>query len=221
MTARDIQRRLILDRWDRSTVFPNFTPAKWWECDVFELTKAGFFREYEIKLTRSDFRIDAKKIRKRWTRNGNARAHDGPCKFYFVAPAGVIPLNELPEWAGLIVCETRTTRAFKALPGTRDVFTHVEKEAPQLHKVKAVDSVLAAVHKAGYWRFLRALLHNDFTTRNETETEKENGAVDQDARRDQTENEAQMVEAERPSLATSFSQQIPIKAASSVRVTCT
>ena len=38
MTARDIQARLLVDRYKRSLCIPNYTPARWWECDVFEVT---------------------------------------------------------------------------------------------------------------------------------------------------------------------------------------
>jgi len=72
ITARDIQRALILPRYRQSTVMPNYTPRGWWECDVFELTKAEMFVEYEIKLSRADFRADRNKgevlcyVRIRW-----------------------------------------------------------------------------------------------------------------------------------------------------------
>lgn len=39
----------------------NYTPSRWFECDAFEVTKAGYFREYEVKLTVQDFRADTRK----------------------------------------------------------------------------------------------------------------------------------------------------------------
>ena len=65
MTARDIQRRLLFDLYRTSTVIPNYTPRRWWECDVWEITKAGYFREYEIKVSRADLLGDLKRPDKR------------------------------------------------------------------------------------------------------------------------------------------------------------
>lgn len=120
MTEMDIQRRIIIDRYRRSFVMANFTPRGWWECDVFELTPAGYFREYEIKLTRSDFRADAAKVRSIWSPVDGLRGRDwdrgeikkhaqieaalktGPNRFWFVCPADLVIATELPSWAGLI-----------------------------------------------------------------------------------------------------------------------
>lgn len=162
VNARDIQRALIRKRWLRSICCPNYTPTKWFECDVFELTKAGFFREYEIKLTTSDFRADAKKAQRRWNgeitegrkflydeRNKHealkGRDARGPSKFWFVAPEGVIPANELPEWAGHILVTPRLNLV-------------ETKPAPQLHRAKIDEKLRTDVHTTAYWRFMRMFL---------------------------------------------------------------
>ncbi len=171
MTARDIQRRLIVDRYRRSFVLHNYTPAKWWECDVFECTKAGYFREYEIKITRGDFNADAKKRETLWIeRSGDngrwgfdrqpgrtkhsllqQRSTDGPSQFWFVSPMGVIMHDELPEWAGLIWCHANGNR-----PPFNIRFDEVVR-APNLHRNKLADSVLNHARGVCYYR-----LHNLF-----------------------------------------------------------
>ena len=62
MTERDIQIA-IWWAWGKAghCCMPNYTPRDWWECDVFCVSKAGYFTEYEIKLTAQDFRADAQK----------------------------------------------------------------------------------------------------------------------------------------------------------------
>lgn len=130
MTARDIQRRLCHDRFREAFVVPNYTPARWWECDVFEVSKAGYFREYEVKVTMKDFRADAEKAEermrfvdepagRRWEKRVIGNKHEllgdpwrafisgwnVPVSFVFVVPediaAGV--RAELPSFAGLVV----------------------------------------------------------------------------------------------------------------------
>jgi hypothetical protein len=76
MNAREIQQRLIVERYRRGICVPNYTPKDWWECDVFELTPAGYFREYEIKMTVADFRADAA------TRNNDFKIGDGVYPIY-------------------------------------------------------------------------------------------------------------------------------------------
>lgn len=159
LTARDIQRRLISDRYQRNFVMPNYTPINWFECDVLELTAAGFFREYEIKLTRSDFKADAEKVKYKWeitagrfdrsigvtkhNRLGNADLH-GPSRFYFVVPRGLIAENEIPAWAGLIVC-WRVERHSRLA-----CFT--VKEAPVIHRHKANPDIRTNAAATCYWR---------------------------------------------------------------------
>ena len=63
LTALDLARAIIGDRWLRATIIPTYTPPGWWECDVCEITDAGYMHEFEIKMTRGDFRADAKKTR--------------------------------------------------------------------------------------------------------------------------------------------------------------
>lgn len=163
MTARDIQRSLLLDRYRRNLCCPNYTPNRWWECDVFELTASGFFVEYEIKLTRSDFKADAMKVKRHW--NGafdrDEKKHDllaaadvnGPSRFYYVVPEGLIEQSELPLWAGLITCTMRSAPSAK--------FPVIIKEAvkaPRLHKRKLNEQVATHVRSIFYYRFMNLLL---------------------------------------------------------------
>lgn len=101
-----------------------------WESDVFAITPSdGMAYEFEIKVSRSDFRADFEKQEKhRWLSNhrlpmllrrGRERSASAklgarstftylprvetiPNRFYYVAPAGVIPKDEVPRYAGLI-----------------------------------------------------------------------------------------------------------------------
>lgn len=52
---------------------------------------------YEVKITRQDFR------RETYQKQRGARLFSD--KFYFIAPKGVIPHDEVPDWAGLIEVE--------------------------------------------------------------------------------------------------------------------
>lgn len=156
MNERDIQRQLMAVRYRRSFVLPNYTPLNWFECDVFELTEAGYFREYEIKLTLSDFKADQNKWLKTYDRirrieithakhemlkHGDRR---GPCQFWYVAPVGLLSPEIVPQWCGLIEIETSANRR---LWETKEL-----KPAPKLHKQKAIKEIGEHAESVCYWR---------------------------------------------------------------------
>lgn len=177
MTALDIQRVLMVTRYRRNTVMPRFTPRRWFECDLVEITPAGFWREYEIKVTRADFRADRLKgpdlrtvvIRRsmgktletqpKWERLAQSDP-SGPNAFWFVAPEGVIPRDELPPWAGLIEMRPHVSR-YKWQSGTAwgQITEVLTVEAPKLHSEKADPKVSEKIREACYYRFLTRELH--------------------------------------------------------------
>lgn len=70
---------------------------------------------FEVKISRADFRRDvASEIKQR-----GAKLYSN--EFYFVAPAGVIPQDEVPDWAGLMEAYPRTKE------NELDFFTNVGK----------------------------------------------------------------------------------------------
>lgn len=157
--AGSIATRFMLykQRWLRGFCLPNFTPPNWWECDIFELTKSGFFREYEIKTSRSDFLIDASKGGyKRWKRNylnevGELpKKHDllanksaqGPSQFYFITPPDLGVEEEVPSFAGHIhILERNKKFYFKEI-----------KPAPRLHGTKCDKATEEKAREACYYR---------------------------------------------------------------------
>jgi hypothetical protein len=164
MTAWDAQRTIMIGRIRRHFVLPNYTPADWWECDVFEVSAAGYFREYEVKLTRADFKVDRQKERRRWDVEAGAvrtlepqRKHEllaaadrrGPRQFWFVTPVGLITRLELPPWAGLIELQP------VGGPSSRRWATTEVVAAPRLHRQKLEGRTLEHARGVCYYR-----LHN-------------------------------------------------------------
>lgn len=148
MNARLIQRRLMMDFGKRSFVIPNYTPARWFESDIFEITKAGYFREYEVKMTRADFKADALKYsqkgNKHWMLlNGSV---DGPTEFYFVCPEGLIDRSEIPSWAGFFVA--------RPLTSGKAIYVQRLIKAPRLHRKKLDSEIERHAHGVCYWRYV-------------------------------------------------------------------
>jgi len=153
ITYADIEYALMHDRAQRHTVMPRYTPTHWWECDVIEITGAGYMREYEIKMSLQDFRADAKKERLAW---GYPRVPEhkhtqlatgdkkGPNYFFYVCPSGVLPIEQIPVWAGLIEVSRVEWSNYPALK--------IVKAAPKLHGEKKEDSFRTYITGTAYGR---------------------------------------------------------------------
>ncbi len=110
-------------------VIPNFY-IHGSEMDILKLTPAGVLSEYEIKISRADFKADLNK-NTGWKDGGGKKHHAlsggrRACnKFYFVVPEDLITVEECPRYAGLIYYH----------PDYHYDFTYA-KTAPTLHKEK-------------------------------------------------------------------------------------
>lgn len=105
-----------------------------WESDFFCVNRQGYSFEFEVKISRSDFKADFTKKRhsiiknggytRRWTQGGIEHSQFVEHKFipnrlYYAVPDGMISADELPDYAGLIYVNSHAT---------------VIKRAPFIHK---------------------------------------------------------------------------------------
>ena len=91
-----------------------------WEIDVCSLNKNGYLTEFEVKISRSDFKADSKKKKWHWY---NMRIDEMTSNyFYYVCQDELISENEIPNFAGLIYMSKNRLK--------------VVKKAPLLHKFK-------------------------------------------------------------------------------------
>lgn len=129
-----------------------------WESDVISVNRTGFIAEFEIKVTRSDFRADAKKAHRHllidpvqksaWT--DRTFTHPRPNYFYYVVPTGLVTPDEVPDYAGLIYAEKRVEDCALFYGMTQEI-----KPAKRLHKDKISDSQRHQLCRAltgRYWR---------------------------------------------------------------------
>jgi hypothetical protein len=90
--------------------------------DLLSVTGRGLVIEYEVKISRSDFRRDAKKWKAVAFDNVEVYAQNLPNRFFYVCPEGLIKVEELPAYAGL----------WYIIDGN----PVIQKEAPLIHKGK-------------------------------------------------------------------------------------
>lgn len=144
MNERLIQNLIFsdCDRRRHRFMTPN-TTLFGWESDMIATTKAGLIIEYEIKISRGDFRADFKKLRHRLFELQQVEreiGERGPAYFYYVVPRDMVRTDEVPAHAGLIYAHP--------------IF-QIVKPAPRLHANKITDSQRqwlerSLIHR--YWR---------------------------------------------------------------------
>lgn len=160
----NILQLLILNLYQRSLVVPRFTPAGWFESDLFEVLPSGYCREYEVKTSRKDFEKDRFKQRRGYERGFyygikkhealEARAGKTPNYFNFVVPDGLVALEDIPEWSGLIVVRL----VDRGLSATVSLAASVLKKAPRLHDQKTPETWREGARTSAYFRFVRGFI---------------------------------------------------------------
>ena len=104
-----------------------------WESDTIKYTKSGYVYEFEIKISKADFKNDFKNKKKKHSllEDKNNENKDRPNYFYYVVPMDLIDENDVPEYAGLIYLN------FTTIGNNVPYNQFIEiKPAPLLHKNK-------------------------------------------------------------------------------------
>lgn len=142
--SNNIEASLIMYLYEKghSPITTKFTGMGLQECDVISVSKSDYIYEYEIKISRSDFKKDFIKekhnhiLNEKFTyiRKGE-QLFRVTNYFNYIVPKDLISIDEVPEYAGLIYIN--------------DDFTFdIIKKPRLLHKTKATST------------FIRQLAHN-------------------------------------------------------------
>ena len=119
-----------------------------WESDSLAITKSKYAYEFEIKISRADFKNDFKhkKVKHQMLEgtyqlfgdeflgNGKMSLTDKPNYFYYVVPENLISVDEIPNYAGLIYIVPRYSS--NGEPYWYDA--KIIKVAPKIHNEKII-----------------------------------------------------------------------------------
>ena len=142
----------------------NFQTATLPECDLISVDRAGLLCEWEIKISRSDFKADFQKERKHHhlaqgqgrvaRRRGNTLDyHFLTCSYFtYACPAGLLHETDLPPYAGLVWVH----------PGGSIT---VVRTAPQMHAFRADADILRRINHNLTQKFLYGCSRVTFATR--------------------------------------------------------
>ena len=94
------------------------------EMDFMTIDNDGYCNEFEIKTTKSDFReeFEAKKMKHQLL---SEKSTDCPNRYWFACPKGIIDINDVPMYAGLVEFAKNSEGVYKM---------RVVRKAPLLHK---------------------------------------------------------------------------------------
>ncbi|MCA8829413.1 hypothetical protein [Hymenobacter pini] len=152
LTCKQIQHALF-EAYHKggSVVVPNCC-ALTHEADVLVLRKTGYVAEYEVKVSRADFKADFRKLSKHdFLKAGHQWCAN---EFWFACEEGLIQLDEVPEYAGLIYIVQHRYQ----YPGSDTWYCKnvavVQKKAPRIHKT---------IHKNLVHKLAISLMYKAFT----------------------------------------------------------
>lgn len=138
--SKSIDYSLVMNLYEKghSPISTHFTGLGLGECDVISISKSDYIYEYEVKISRSDFKNDFKKnkhqlmLEKKSVKESKDDIYYfTPNYFYFVVPKDLIKIEEIPEYAGLIYFEN-----FKF---------EIIKKSPLIHNVKATNKFIRQI----------------------------------------------------------------------------
>lgn len=113
-----------------------------WESDTLILTKSGYWYEIEIKISRKDFKNDFRNKHDKQATLADIASTLKPNYFYYAVPENMLEVEEIPNYAGLIVM-------------TSHLHPRIIRRAPLLHKVKNTPEQLRLADKF-YFNMLSA-----------------------------------------------------------------
>ncbi len=109
--SKNIESALCMYLYEKShsPITTRFTGMGLQECDVISVSKSDYIYEYEIKISRADFKKDFIKekhthiINEKYTKVSKGElVYLLPNYFNYITPRDLVTVDEVPEYAGLI-----------------------------------------------------------------------------------------------------------------------
>lgn len=138
--TKDLEIAVLLH--ERQSELKSLRTSLPWECDVLTVTKSGYATEWELKISRSDFKADFKKPKHRQFEKGKG----GMIKhFYYVVPEGLVSVDEIPTYAGLMYVRKKDDKRWLIQV----------KQAPKLQCKKLNQKTIRRLYRSMMFRFLK------------------------------------------------------------------
>jgi uncharacterized protein RhaS with RHS repeats len=147
--------RMVFKDKNSTKIFPNIFIDRF-ECDLLELTKSGYLYEYEVKISKSDFKADANKKTYKTTKYNEIKSGNRVNYFYYIVPENLIQISDLPEFAGLVYAKKISVRYYSDDRGYYNedrIRFETIKNAPKLSVNKISEKRASKLLDSIYYRF--------------------------------------------------------------------
>lgn len=150
LSSKDIADSLRLKFFSHKYLINNAFIYEW-ESDFFSITELDYAFEFEIKVTKGDFKDDFNKKEKHVLLESvdPSGFYRKPNKFFYATPKNLLATSEVPSYAGLIEINPV------------DRVANIVKEAPYLHKEKQLEPLKPILLEKFYNRYMD-LLRNGY-----------------------------------------------------------
>ena len=136
---------------NRVAVIANWSVPAWGEADVYSVTNSLYAHEVEVKVSRSDYLRDfVSKKYKHMVLSGevDTTQKNVPRTFSFAVPAGLVSVNEVPKYCGLIYIHP-------SVEGRSPVIEVVKKGPKIASAQKMSGSHMASMLRRLTWSYMR------------------------------------------------------------------
>lgn len=147
ITEWDIQNKLwghLQYKKKHNFIYPNNVSMFRWEADMISVTGAGFVNEYEIKISKGDFRADFKKPKHQIFLGENKKVKHYPTYFWYVTYGFDVNMDDMPSYAGWIDLYQTTYGRLVLI---------VKKKAPKMNNSKLSDTMREKIYKNMFWKY--------------------------------------------------------------------
>lgn len=146
LTSKDIAEALRLKFFSHKYLINNAFIYEW-ESDFFSITELDYAFEFEIKVTKGDFKDDFNKKEKHVLLESADPSgfYRKPNKFFYATPKNLLATSEVPSYAGLIEINPV------------DRVANIVKDAPYLHKEKQLEPLKPILLEKFYNRYMDLL----------------------------------------------------------------
>lgn len=148
VTEWDIQNTLrnhLQFEKKHNLIYPNNASMFCWEADMISVTGAGYVNEYEIKISKSDFKADFKKPKHKLFLGENKRHKHFPAYFWYVTYGFELEMANIPEYAGWINMQHGGR--------SKTLYTSVIKKAPKINSYKLSEKMRNKLYTNMYYKY--------------------------------------------------------------------
>lgn len=132
-----------------------------WESDYFCVNDEGYAFEFEIKISRADFKHDSRKYKHLLFKTPDKTGLLMPNKFYYVVPEDMVVAEDIPNYAGLIYIAGKHLKIIRRAPfihkTKHDYRKHIASKVYERYQIQRRQLALLRIENAELKKLFRKI----------------------------------------------------------------